>query len=65
MTITMLNGHVALWTQKKAGFSIMAVLLVAVLAFLLGHYATSLAGGAAVADAVKKVNATLASRSDL
>lgn len=61
----------ALTQASKGGFSIMAVLLVAVLAFLLGHYASSLAGegaaggSAAIADAVKKVNATLAEDSGL
>lgn len=39
-----------------------SVLLVAILAFLLGHYASSLAGsmgGTAIADAVEQVNTTL------
>lgn len=61
-------GLLAWQVPAKSGFSIMAVVLVAILAFLLGHYASSLSGegaaagigSAAITDAVKKVNATLA-----
>jgi len=50
----------------KTGFGIISVLLVALLAFLLGHYASSLAGGGGLSSrgtsathVVKAVNATL------
>ena len=52
----------------KSGFGIISVLLVALLAFLLGHYATSLMGGAGLGGGhgaatatgvVKAVNATV------
>ena len=48
--------------KSKAGYGMISVLLVAILAFLLGHYASSLAGtmgATAIADAVEQVNTTL------